>query len=333
MPGIAYFVHGRGRGHASRSRPVVRLLRERGYDVTVFGGGHGQILLLGLSDWRPRTPIFPGVAHLAQVPSRVVADLRDLRALAPDLVVSDGDMPSLVAARALGLPTVSVGHGLVFTVSVLPPDLPLRPLIYERANSFMATWLGDRSVAVHFLPAEPSVDTARMARPDVPTEMNSAPRDDGFVLSYFRDANGARFVHRALQLGLRVICFGDLDALPDGVQRRPFDRADFIDHLVRARGVMASAGSNVLAECVQLAKPLLALYKPNDAEQHLNAILAERAGVAMGGCFDDDPSRVVDSWLERLVAGNFKRVELTDVMPPCSEVVVETIEDLLLKTT
>lgn len=329
MPAIAYFVHGRGRGHASRSLPVVRRLRTRGHRVTIFGGGDGALLLRGLMGWRPRTAILPGVGSSARIPQRVAADIRDLRALEPQIVVSDGDMPSLLAARALALPTISVGHGLVFTRSVLPPDLPRVALAYECANNLVDTWVADRTVAVHFLPTTSRSPTARLARPDVAPEMNGEPRDDGFVLCYFRDGNGAGYVRRALERGLRVVCFGDQDDLPDGAEVRPFDRAGFVDHLLRASGVMASAGSNVLAECVHLGKPLLALHRADDHEQHLNAVLAERAGVALGGRLDASPAEVVDPWIDRLRSGGFRRVDLAGSMPQCSEAVVEAIEELL----
>ena len=106
--------------------------------------------------------------------------------------------------------------------------------------------------------------------------------------------------------------------------------AGFADHLRRCDGVITSAGSNVLAECVMLRKPALALYRRGDAEQALNARLAEHAGVALARSFEELRPGDIADFLARVRGGEFAAPDLVTAMPPVSEVVVSAVAALLV---
>lgn len=315
---IAVFVHGRGRGHASRMRVVVPALEAQGHRCTVYGGGSADDLLSHLPRYRPIQPLYPGLGELRKLPQRVRQDLRTLRDEAPDAVLSDGDLPSVLAARRLGIPVVAVGHNLVFTRCHLPKGLPTRRIAYEFANGFAATWLAKYAVAVHFLPVEPRTPGTWVARPLLEAFPESPPVREPYFVAYFRDKNGGPWL-RELAATHRVVVYGGLDAPPEGVELRDFDRATFREDLSRCAGVIASAGSNLMAECVLTRTPILALHLPNDHEQALNAQWAAREGVAMAGCIDQPDGTMVRRFAERALSGDYRSVDLEAALPPVTD--------------
>jgi UDP-N-acetylglucosamine--N-acetylmuramyl-(pentapeptide) pyrophosphoryl-undecaprenol N-acetylglucosamine transferase len=329
VPRLAYFVHGRGRGHASRAVSLVPALRTAGHDVVVFAGGDAADLL---ADPRLRAaqPLLPGWAGVRAAPSRLVGDLRALRELRPDAVIVDGDLPSAVAARVLRLPSIAVGHDLVFSRCRLPPGLPRHQLRAERRSSFVQS-RAPVGVAVHFLPIAAARPRTYVARPALRPELTGPVTRGEHLVAYFRDRNGDDAIRRAAARGARVICFGqELAGIP-GVEARPFDAAGFAAALRGARGVIASAGSNVLAECVMLGKPALVLHHAGVAEPALNARMAETAGVAIGASFEGLGDPVVARFLDRLGKSDFARIDLAAALPDAATATLTAVDDALAR--
>ena len=325
---IAYFVHGRGRGHASRTLSIVESLLADGHDVRTFGGGDADDLLSGLDGYQSVVPIRPGLRSTLAVPRRLSTDWQQLRRLSPDLVVSDGDGPSLVAARSLGLRTVSIGHDLVFTRCRLPRGLPRWALNIERRSAFLATRMAKHGVAVHFLPIKPTESDTICARPALRPDLRRDLTNDGHVVCYFRDRNGQQAIRWALDAGLRTVVFGDQSLDVDGAENHAFEPAEFAQALCSCLGVICSAGSNLLAETVLLKKPVLALYMKRDSEQCLNAIMLERAKVGASCAFEDLDQETVTSFVERARAGDFANLDLGSALPDTVTAARQVVADL-----
>jgi UDP-N-acetylglucosamine--N-acetylmuramyl-(pentapeptide) pyrophosphoryl-undecaprenol N-acetylglucosamine transferase len=321
---IAYFIHGRGRGHASRSVPVARRLVGAGHEVSVHGGGNAQDLADETLDWRPRTPLLPGAGGVIRLPTQVARDIVELGRLRPDLVVSDGDQAILAAARARRIPALALGHDLVFTCCALPDSLPRAALRYEWANAATPTHLTRQRVAVHFLPATPSRAGTSVARPD--GDRAPAATSGEHLVAYFRDANGAAVVEWIRALGWEVRWFGPGATTPDGNPSPFAGREEFQHELRTAAGVIGSAGSNLIAECVLHGKPLLALHRRDDTEQTLNALLARAANVAEASPIEQATRELATRFVDRVRAGDFAPVDLASQLRPVSDVMVELVE-------
>ena len=326
MVHVAYFVHGRGRGHASRASTVVPALRAAGHRVSLFAGGTAFEVLSARQVVRRVDSVLPGAGAPLRLLCRIPADRRELRRLGAEVVVSDGDAPSLHAATTLGLHTIAVSHGLVFTDTRLPPGLDPRALAIERANVEIASAGARVRIAVHFLPAEPISARSRVARPDRRPDLPATVGDDGFVLAYFRDANGwaaASLVARHRP----VVVFGTPPPgpLPTGVKVLPHSSTSFAEHLTRCHAVVGSSGSNLLAEAVELGKPVLATYRQDDREQSFNAQLIEKAGLGQSTPLDAIDATTVDSFLVRSGRGEFRTLDLSACLSAVSEVVVDAV--------
>lgn len=226
-------------------------------------------------------------------------DLRVLSALRPDVVVSDGDGPSVHAALALGLPRLAVGHGLLFHHAALPSSIPRLARWRETINAASSSWPARRRVVVHFAPVAPRTEGTVIARPDLRDDLARA-RDEGFVLVYFRDGDGDRWLRalaRRERGDRRVVCFTE-GAVPPGVERRAPDARAFADALSRCHVVVGSAGNHLPAECAMLGVPMLALHRADDVEQRMNATLVAHAGLGLAASMDAD----LDAHLDALEA-------------------------------
>ena len=288
----------------------------------------------------PVESVVPGPSALVRYPRRLRGDLRRLRELRPALVISDGDAPSVRAAGHLGIPVVSVGHDQVFLRCRLPPGLPRFRVAHERLVAGLTSVGADRAVAVHFLPiavADAHARVVRVARPDRPASLRGPIGDDGSIVAYLRDGAGMPALNAAAAAGRRVRLFGSSSALVEaagqaatGIELLPFDRDHFHRALLRCSAVIATAGSNLLAECVLLNKPMLALHSPGDHEQRINALLGEAAGVAVGAVIGgDDLGEGVVDFLRRVCLRGFTKVDLEAALAPVSEVVAEQVTELL----
>jgi UDP-N-acetylglucosamine--N-acetylmuramyl-(pentapeptide) pyrophosphoryl-undecaprenol N-acetylglucosamine transferase len=206
--------------------------------------------------------------------------------------------------------------------------LPAIAIALQRANTWHSAALPTRGVAVHFLAIEPAHRNVIVARPELASQQVPTCEDPSLCVAYFRDANGDEALRAAVAHGLRVICFGPASSVVPGVEYRAFDPAGFAAQLASCRAVICSSGSNLLAECVQLQKPFLAFYRENDAEQRLNALLCERAGVAMASEFHDAATAVAQ-FRYRLDRNDFSTYPLSDALPAVTDAVLLTAEEVL----
>jgi UDP-N-acetylglucosamine--N-acetylmuramyl-(pentapeptide) pyrophosphoryl-undecaprenol N-acetylglucosamine transferase len=321
---VAYYVHGHGHGHAHRSVPVIRRLLADGHRVTTYGGGDAKHLLDELGAWQTRAPLLPGRRLLFTMPQRVAADIWQLGRASPNVVVSDGDQAALAAARLRRIRSLAVGHELVFTSCELPESARPAALRFRRANGMIPTHAAEHRVAVHFLPIEASRDNTWVARPDGDESLPTT--NGGHYLAYFCGGNGTRVVEWLRALGRDVRWFGP--GSPEQANAANGSRENFLAQLRGAAGVVGSADSNLLAECVLCGKPVLGLYRSGDKEQELNAALATAANVAMGATFDRVDAELVERFVLRVEAAEFSRISLAEHLRPVSQVVSELLAEM-----
>jgi len=297
---VHYYVHGRGMGHATRSVAVIHALRAAGYEVRAFAGPDAVQLVAEATGCRPveSLPARLGLRTPVILASRVVQALAALRAEPPRAVVSDSDLPGLMAARLAGVPALVVGHGLLAGTCHRPPGVDpgawRREAWKVRSSSVGAT----HHVAVSFVPLTP-LEPARttLAAPALPADLLAdPPRPDprAPLVAYFRDDNAHAVLDRLSEHGHPVTLFTRYVHPPrPGIDVRPVGRAPFVKALRRAPAVVASAGSQLMSECVFGGVPQFALHDADDDEQRLNVEMLRGAGLGDGCAFRDfSPARL-----------------------------------------
>lgn len=300
---VHYYVHGRGRGHATRSRSIIGRLRSRGHAVRVFAGADALPILepvvFGCTEVVSLPPR-PSLRTLTLGARRVAQAVSSAWNEVPDVIVSDGDHPAVLAGRLLGRYTIAVGHGLVFSRCARPRGLPRIPWLREAFKATVSSWPAHRYVPVNFVPLPVTARGTVLARPVLDERLHAPeparPRPDRYtVVCYFRDGND-HVVMPSLQQALdpddQIIAYGGQPR--PGVDVRPLDRAAFLNDLKTCDLVVASAGSQLISECVALGRPIFALFSAEDDEQRLNVSMLRALGAGDGCGFDEvTPDRLV----------------------------------------
>lgn len=325
---IALAVHGRGRGHASRCSRVIPAMEAAGLEVHTFAGGAALGVLANVSGLTEVETVLPGKAALRRTAALALRWSRRLRELQPDVLVSDGEAPSLVAAKMLGIPTVSVGHGLVFSSCRLP-RLPAGQVLWEKLNAAPTTHLADVRVPVHFAPIVPKLPNTMVARPERFRAEDAVPGESRWLISYFRDGNGGDWLVELADLGWQIHAFGDGVPAHPGITAHPPSNDEFARLLKGARGVIGSAGSNLISECALLGLPMLALYRPDDAEQALNGLLMHDAGIGVATTVDGPRDEALAGFVQLIGEDQRARAQAFHAaLPPVSRVVIDAVRRL-----
>lgn len=115
------------------------------------------------------------------------------------------------------------------------------------------------------------------------------------MLAYFRDGLDARLLAAIREAAPTAQIFAPRG--PRGV--RPPDRVAFAEAFARARAVIATAGSQLIGECVASGTPLLAVHRRGDDEQRLNAELLARTGLGGSAAIDAVDASMLRAFLER----------------------------------
>lgn len=293
---VVVVVHGRGRGHAMRALAIVPALRARGHRVVVWAGGAAVDALAQLPVDRIIDTVAPGPALASRFAARTGDDLLALFGDRPDVLVSDGDGPSIHAATLLGIRTAAVGHGLLFAYARLPGRLSPKDLVREALNALSSSWLSRAQVAVHFGRAEPRFASTRVACIEVREGLDRAAPLGDHLVAYFRDGGGDAWLAELAARGERVMLFTPAKTVPRGVERHEPDHVAFARALSTAKGAVGTAGSNLVAECVHLGIPLLALPDDSDVEQRLNAQILTAMGRGRTGSLGRPSAATIDAF-------------------------------------
>ena len=299
MAFLHYYIHGRGHGHATRSLPIISALRKAGHQVRSFAGEDAVPLMTAESE--PITSLRPchGAHLLPLFIRRVSQAIRRIRRDGTRLVVSDGDLPGILAANLTGRPSVTVGHSEIFSHCRRPAGVPRWPWLREGLRAWVSSPSASRYVAVSFLPLEARSRRVVVAGPVVERPLSGAVTSR--VVCYFRDENGSAPLQTLVDLGESPVVFTQRETpeIPSGVEIRPFDRKDFLIHLSSARAVVASAGSQLMSECLALGIPLFALHADHDDEQRLNVALLRASQLGDGTSFNHFSPTKFRTFLER----------------------------------
>lgn len=321
---IAYFIHGRGRGHAARAKTLLPSLESQGWNCELYAGGTAWEVLSENYTVNQIESIMPD-SSFSLFLKRIRRDFVALKKKRPDFLIADGDAPCTYAAKLLGIPVLAIGHALIFPYCKHEVSLPKDGLRKEMFKVRVATQMADVKIAVHFTNIQPLNQNTRVVQPDFHVSKEELS-DDGFLLSYFRDGNGAEVLSELVRMGWRIKNFG-IPVQLDGVENIPSNSELFGAEMKRASGVVGSAGSNLIFESIAMGKPLLLIHHAYDFEQAANIKYVEKEGCGYGLDIDQIDPEKIQSFTESL-----KKVKKSSnplgVIPYLSDVVVDVLQQM-----
>lgn len=330
MATIHYCVHGRGRGHATRSLPILAALRAGGYRVDLAAGEDALPILQDPGPCRAVRSLMPGMGPrlLPLLFTRLLETASLLHRSGAELVISDGDLPALLGARLLGLPAIAVGHAESFSRCRRPPGVPRGPWWRVALRAWISAPIATRHIAVNFIGLESRSPRTSVARPAVDSLPASPSGSRTRVVCYFRDANGGDVLRALVAGGERPLLFAAGPSGVAGVERQPIDRRAFLAALATARAVVGSAGSQLISECVHHAIPVFACYRDGDDEQLLNVSMLRAAGLGDGCALSRFDAERLRAFLAGAGAGESRRAAARPVMDVVAAVLAAVRECL-----
>lgn len=305
MATIFFSMSGEGRGHATRVRSTVEMLRGK-HRIRLFCPGDAYTLLAPVYEGTDvRVDRIPGLVFeydqskrldvrktaagalkYARGFRRLRGHLeRTIRAEKPDLIVTDFEPALPRAAKRCGVPFASINHQhflLACDLSSLPPSLrwhaKLMSLVVRSYYSGQAATVISQ---FYFPPLKPSwKGRARMTgvlmRPDI---LAATPTVGAHVVAYVRKFASDNLMRALRESGREVRLYG-LGKLPDegNIRYRAIDDAGFLRDLASSRALVCTAGNQLVGEALFLRKPVFALPEPNNKEQYINAHYLKESG-------------------------------------------------------
>lgn len=320
---IAYGVMGYGRGHAMRSAAVLPGLMQE-HEVRVFAGHDAFEALKNRFDCEKLPVIGYQYDEYGRLSTsltmarnaRLTTDLlthgtqtrevwRRLAAFAPDLVISDSETWTHRFARHHGIPRIGFDHVGIMAFCHCEFD-PKDRWRGQRDALGYRLLMGDpdRALVSSFYPARPRRAGVEVVGPILRPAVRSArPERGDYLLAYLN--KGAHQYTTALDTALRacgerVIVYGiPRQGIDTNLEFKPPSEDTFINDLAGCKGVISTAGNQLLSEAIFLGKPVLTL--PEDAvEQRLNAHAVANMGVGARASLSKPGLTDIGRFLERL---------------------------------
>lgn len=307
MSRIAYSMAGEGRGHATRARAAIEELRKK-HEITVYAPGEAFHLLEPLyKNTDVKIKRIPGlfwkynsrkklsypasaagaISYLAGLPCLINGLRKELENSNTDMVITDFD-PSLPrAAKSAGIPFISFDHQHFLTtydLSSLPCRLQLRASFMEPAvNLFYSGQIETIVSSFYFPPVRKNRAEVKQIGVLLGKEVLQAQKSTGnHIVVYIRKFAGPEFVDALKNCGCDVRVYG-LGNLPSTgrVSFHEINLHSFVEDLSSSRGLITTAGNQVVGEALYLEKPVLAIPEPGNFEQEINAHFLEKSGAGI----------------------------------------------------
>jgi uncharacterized protein (TIGR00661 family) len=302
---ILFGVQGTGNGHISRSRELVRKLKEDGHDLQVVISGRKEEELREIEVFAPYT-VLKGVTlatHRGRMNYietmfqldlvRLMTDVITLDTAGVDLVITDFEPVTSMAARIKGIVSVGFGHQYAF-----PFHIPLaRGSIFEKYTllNFAPARYNAGLHWHHFnQPIFPPVIPGSLFRASRPDE------DPRKILVYlpFEEVDDIDALLRPFD-AYRFFIYGKVpEDREDGhLSFRSYSRDGFLHDLMECGGVVCNAGFELPGEALHLGKKMLLRPLDGQIEQESNALAMVELGYGMA-MHHLDPA-VLEEWLDR----------------------------------
>ncbi len=304
MARIFFSMSGEGRGHATRVRAMVDMLRQD-HEIEIFAPGDAYELLApayrGTDIPVRRIPclrfVYNDSGRLDKVQTflgsfrylwRMPALLRRLekvlRRRKPDVVITDFEPALPRAAKRARVPFISFNHQHFLIVNDLR-ELPLRLRLHVAFMGLvvrMFYWGQARTIvsSFYFPPLKARyrdvVQVGVILRPSV----IGAPRGrEGHLVAYLRKFARRNVLEALRSSGMPVYIYGLGERPPqDNLTFKAISEEDFLRDLGTCEALVSTAGNQLVGEALYLGKPVLAMPEPNNHEQYINAYFLEKEG-------------------------------------------------------
>lgn len=299
MANIVYALAGYGRGHSSRALACAAVLRAEGHNISFCCGGLAKARLEALGEnvidvpalkpaiYGNRGDLLATIARNAKsfgLGPNFVRLVSQLEATKAQLLLADFEPFAPAAADMLGLPVVSLNHQQIVTETRyrVPGRYRLSALATSAAIRTLCPYRTHHSlISSFYFPPLKRPRQATLLGPILRKEVLAlTPTRGERFLVYFNGGSGLEpLVKRLAEVNASFTLYNIKEPrqTPSNILfKRP--SPSFLKDLAHCRGVICTAGFNLISEALFLNKPLFVTPNRGFFEQTLNALYVERDG-------------------------------------------------------
>ncbi|MEI7694871.1 MAG: MJ1255/VC2487 family glycosyltransferase [Chlorobium sp.] len=301
---ILFGVQGTGNGHISRSRELVRKLKEEGHDVDVIISGRKEDELkeievfapyrvmkgMTLVTYKGKLDYFNTMVNLDLV--SLMADIVLLDTAGTDLIITDFEPVTSMVAKVKNIPSIGFGHQYAF-----PYDIPIAPGNFFEKYALLNFAPARYNAGLHwhhfnqpiFPPVIPESLYARSALTVVKEKVL-------VYLPFEEVADIASFL--APYDRYEFFIYGKVvkERNEGHLHFRGYSREGFLGDLMESSGVVCNAGFELPGEALHLGKKLLLRPLNGQIEQQSNALGMVKLGYGMAMARLD--GTILADWLQ-----------------------------------
>ncbi|MCY4046541.1 MAG: glycosyl transferase [Candidatus Dadabacteria bacterium] len=306
---ILYGIQGTGNGHITRSREVLRFLKERGAEVDILlSESHSEIDIGAEVKFRPRGLGFVfgkkgGIDLLSSVrrmrPHNFFSNVKKLPVEDYDIVVSDFEPVTSWACFLKGKKCVSLSHQTSFASDKTP-----RPAKVDRMGEAILCWYAPVSIplGLHFQKYDSFIETPVVRREVRERERTNAGHYTVYLPSFAPEKIEPFLRKVDVEWHLFSKHRSALDGRRGNVSVFPVNSGGFEKSLCSSEGVLCNSGFETPSEALFLGKKLLVIPMKGQYEQKCNAAALKQMGVRaakVGDGFEGEIERFVNSPMPR----------------------------------
>lgn len=305
---ILYGVVGEGMGHATRSKVVLRHLKEQGHTLRIVVSGRAfkfletsfddVVEIRGLRITYDDGAINRDVSvfkNMLRSPAMLVGNaaayFERVSGFDPDLVISDFDSFAYLYAKAHRKPVISIDNQQIIHRCEHDEDIKEGvDFDFLTTKAFIKTKLPGCDhylITTFFFPKVRAkyVHNTTLVPPILRDEIVGAtPLRGEHVLVYQTSLSDTSLVPTLNALGdQRFVVYGlRRDAVEGNCVIKDFSESGFIQDLSTARAVVTNGGLSLIHEAIYLGKPIFSVPIRHQFEQEMNARYLEKLGYGLG---------------------------------------------------
>ncbi|NMW21865.1 MAG: hypothetical protein HKK67_09580 [Chlorobiaceae bacterium] len=302
---ILFGVQGTGNGHISRSRELVRKLKEDGHDVDVIISGRKEEELKEIEIFAPYRVMkgmtlvtYKGKLNYIDTmfqldPLRLMSDIVMLDTAGTELIITDFDPITSTVAKIRNIPSMGFGHQYAFRY-----DVPL-----ARGNIFEKYTLLNFASARYNAGLHWSHFNQPVFPPVIPSSLyaenhKALVKEKILVYLPFEEVDDITRFLTSFD-GYNFFIYGKVTNSRDEghLHFRCYSREGFLNDLLDCSGVVCNAGFELPGEALHLGKKLLLRPLDGQIEQESNALAMEELGYGMATHTLD--VTVLADWLQK----------------------------------
>ncbi len=301
---IAYALAGEGRGHTTRAIGLAKKLIEAGHEIQFFTSGDAIELLhqkfgeksvssletprfvIGKNGVSYSLTTFATIKFLYGHKSRLKNCISQLNEFGAEVLISDFEPTFARAAKKLKLPLISFNSQRFVIDTILKNKLSRIQRLKLLPIKILCRLFAPRphlSVISKGFNLEAKRSDIHLVGPMLRSAFYpGAWKAEGtHVVAYMRKSvlcHLDALANHADKYGLKVKLYGHYpEILPPNVELCPISDIGFTNDLLTCDWICQTAGSQLLGEVGVLGVPTICFPEPNQIEQEINAVLAEKA--------------------------------------------------------